>query len=241
LSALPDVTIKPIIATSDPQPSANGLSGRDRLDSWKEIATYLRREVRTVQLWEKNEGLPVHRHFHKRLGSVYALRSEIDGWLHRASRTHSDEGRALCAPTRARNHVAICSLPPETQALGKQQQGLCEFLVARAIAALEQTNPGQIRIAFPNPAANGNQENYPATNGSTSVFDYLLRWSFRHDGDGLHVTVTLLFAQSGVTAWSQTSRCSQKDKNIEKWPLYAADQIAQCLWLRVISGPGKLT
>ena len=36
--------------------------GDGRLDSWKEIAGYLGREVRTVQGWEKNEGLPVHRH-----------------------------------------------------------------------------------------------------------------------------------------------------------------------------------
>src|SRR6266446_4574574 len=63
----------------------------DRLDSWKEIASYLRREVRTVQLWEKREGLPVHRHFHKRLGSVYALRSEIESWKRHVSRTGVDQ------------------------------------------------------------------------------------------------------------------------------------------------------
>lgn len=54
--------------------------GHDRLDSWKEIAVYLGREVRTVQGWEKNEGLPIHRHQHARQGSVYALQSELDAW-----------------------------------------------------------------------------------------------------------------------------------------------------------------
>lgn len=52
----------------------------DRLDSWKEIAAYLGREVRTVQGWEKNEGLPIHRHQHARQGSVYAFRAELDAW-----------------------------------------------------------------------------------------------------------------------------------------------------------------
>ncbi|HEY7498630.1 MAG TPA: hypothetical protein VH740_08960, partial [Vicinamibacterales bacterium] len=52
----------------------------DRLDSWKEIAAYLKRGVRTVRRWEKDEGLPVHRHLHQVLGSVYAYRSEIDAW-----------------------------------------------------------------------------------------------------------------------------------------------------------------
>src|SRR5437899_12644331 len=57
-----------------------GTSADDRLDSWKEIASYLGREVRTVQSWEKSEGLPVHRHQHARQGSVYAFKSELDGW-----------------------------------------------------------------------------------------------------------------------------------------------------------------
>ncbi len=50
------------------------------LDSWKEIAAYLEREIRTVQRWEKKEGLPVHRQIHEKLGTVYAYKSEIDAW-----------------------------------------------------------------------------------------------------------------------------------------------------------------
>jgi TolB-like protein/Tfp pilus assembly protein PilF len=36
--------------------------------------------VSTVQRWERREGLPVHRHLHDKLGSVYAFRSELDVW-----------------------------------------------------------------------------------------------------------------------------------------------------------------
>ena len=53
----------------------------DRLDSWKEIAAYLKRDVTTVQRWEKREGMPVHRHLHDRMGSVYASRAELDAWM----------------------------------------------------------------------------------------------------------------------------------------------------------------
>ena len=53
----------------------------ERLDSWKEIAAYLKRDVTTAQRWEKREGMPVHRHVHDRLGSVYALTPELDTWL----------------------------------------------------------------------------------------------------------------------------------------------------------------
>jgi Tol biopolymer transport system component len=52
----------------------------DRLDSWKEIAAYLNRDVTTVQRWEKREGMPVHRHQHDKIGSVYAVRAELDAW-----------------------------------------------------------------------------------------------------------------------------------------------------------------
>ncbi len=52
----------------------------DRLDSWKEVAAYFGREVRTVQGWEKSEGLPIHRHRHARQGSVHAFKSELDAW-----------------------------------------------------------------------------------------------------------------------------------------------------------------
>ena len=53
----------------------------DRLDSWKEIAAYLNRDVTTAQRWEKREGMPVHRHLHDRVGSVYAFRADLDAWM----------------------------------------------------------------------------------------------------------------------------------------------------------------
>ncbi|HTD74753.1 MAG TPA: hypothetical protein VK652_14575 [Steroidobacteraceae bacterium] len=52
-----------------------------RLDSWKKIAVYLKRDVTTVQRWEKREGMPVHRQLHDKMGSVYAFRSELDAWM----------------------------------------------------------------------------------------------------------------------------------------------------------------
>ena len=52
----------------------------DRLDSWKKIASYLKRDVSTVQRWERREAMPVHRHLHDKRGSVFAFRSELDVW-----------------------------------------------------------------------------------------------------------------------------------------------------------------
>jgi Tol biopolymer transport system component len=58
----------------------SGQSPEGRLDSWKEIAVYLGRGIRTVQRWEREEGLPVHRLAHERRGSVYARREELAAW-----------------------------------------------------------------------------------------------------------------------------------------------------------------
>jgi TolB-like protein len=55
--------------------------GDERLDSWKEIASYLKREVRTLHRWEAQEGLPIHRHLHTERGSIYAYKAELDVWL----------------------------------------------------------------------------------------------------------------------------------------------------------------
>lgn len=52
-----------------------------RLDSWKEIAEYLDRDVRTAIRWEHERGLPVHRMPGTKRSSVFALPGEIDRWL----------------------------------------------------------------------------------------------------------------------------------------------------------------
>ena len=52
-----------------------------RLDSWKEIAAHLGRDVRTVQRWEKTDGLPVRRVPGGRSRSVFALTGELDAWI----------------------------------------------------------------------------------------------------------------------------------------------------------------
>jgi hypothetical protein len=51
------------------------------LTSWKEIAVYLDRDVRTCVRWEKRYGLPVHRLEKDSKAKVFAYKDEIDGWL----------------------------------------------------------------------------------------------------------------------------------------------------------------
>src|ERR1700687_4511971 len=65
---------------AEPQPAVYDRLANDRLDSWKEIAAYLKKEVRTVQRWEKSSGLPIRRLAHGKLGTVFAYKQDLDAW-----------------------------------------------------------------------------------------------------------------------------------------------------------------
>lgn len=54
---------------------------RPRLDSWKEIARYLGRDIRTVTRWERERRLPVHRIPGGGKGGAWAYPDELDAWL----------------------------------------------------------------------------------------------------------------------------------------------------------------
>lgn len=78
--------------STDPRPTEGDDSHQpdreadgDRLLGWKAIATYLGRDIRTVQRWESSERLPIHRLEHQRQGSAYAFKSELDAWQKRRS------------------------------------------------------------------------------------------------------------------------------------------------------------
>lgn len=66
--------------TGQNPPENSGQSAGERLDSWKEIAAYLKRDIRTVRRWEKSQGLPVHRHSYLKRGLVHAYKHELDSW-----------------------------------------------------------------------------------------------------------------------------------------------------------------
>ena len=79
------------------------VSDEPRLDSWKEIASYLGRGIRTVQRWEREEGLPVHRLDHAKRGTVYASRRELTAWWESRRRPEiapTSTGAAAPAPSR---------------------------------------------------------------------------------------------------------------------------------------------
>ena len=96
-------------APSHTGPEGDAVSARERLESWKEIAVYLKRSVRTLHRWEKEEGLPIHRQLHKDLGSVFAYKNELDTWARSRSVRTEFEGHVQerASPKRLRMTIAV--------------------------------------------------------------------------------------------------------------------------------------
>ncbi len=138
-----DDALRPAGSSGDPDTTG-------RLDSWKEIAAYLKRDVTTVRRWEKREGLPVHRHLHQQRESVYAFTPEIDRWWlgrgeDRATHDAPDPGStaaAALAPFWTRPRVAwtVAAI----LALTTLASGALTLLVVRRAADPE----GELRFAL---------------------------------------------------------------------------------------------
>ncbi len=101
------------------------------LHSWKEIAAYAGRGVRTVQRWEHDLGLPVHRPKGKDRSAVLAFSSEIDDWFHR---TPVRNPLVFSSETRARLETAARLRQELVNQVRQQQEA-----VRRVISTLRDT------------------------------------------------------------------------------------------------------
>ena len=84
-------------------PDADIVQHADILNSWKEIAVYLGRGVRTVQRWEQELALPVHRPRGRSRSAVLAFKRELDQWL---DRTPNEAGASATLPFRSCTRTA---------------------------------------------------------------------------------------------------------------------------------------
>jgi TolB-like protein len=108
--------------TDDPRPAPGSDSSQapdDRLESWKEIAAYLRRDVRTVQRWEQTDGLPIHRHKRAQRPIPYAYKSELDAWWTGRSESGAPSEPQIETPRlRTSSLIAVATLVVMVAALG---------------------------------------------------------------------------------------------------------------------------
>ncbi len=75
------------------------------LSSWKEIAHFFGKGVRTVQRWEKTLDLPIHRPPGAPSNVVLARTSDLEEWMHRGPVSRASEGAGLPSSMESIAHM----------------------------------------------------------------------------------------------------------------------------------------
>jgi len=108
------------------------------LDGWKEIAAYLAKSVRTVQRWEKELGLPIHRVGSGHGESVHALVEELDRWRQTPpARTAEREAEAAEPAEQAPSEVSAEAAP------GAETAATEPPLIPQPVATAERSPRGK--------------------------------------------------------------------------------------------------
>ena len=175
-------------------------SGDDRLDSWKEIAAHLKREIRTVQRWEKREGLPVHRKRHDSLASIYAYKSELDRWWHEGR----ESGALSPAPVDARAPM-LAVLPMRDLSAEAGQNYFADGVTEELISQIGRAAPGRLSVIASATAMHyKDSSKSPARIAAELKVRFLLSGSVRRAGDRIRTTVELMNAADQSQAWIET-------------------------------------
>ena len=186
------------------EPVAGRTAAEDRLNSWKEIAAYLKRGTRTAQRWNREQGLPVHRLQHDRLGSVYAYRSELDAWwAGRSTETKPDTGpQPVSQPS-----VAVLPFSDMSQ---EQDQGyFCDGIAEEIVFALNRIEGLRVSSRSSSFQYRGEKAGSREIGRQLRV-KTLLEGSVRRSGERLRICVQLTDAENGFHLWS-----AQYDRALE--------------------------
>jgi TolB-like protein/tetratricopeptide (TPR) repeat protein len=218
------------------------LSRPDRLDSWKEIAAHLGREVRTVQLWEKREGLPVHRHFHRSLSSVFAFRSEVAAWCERVSRASVDpQGQSdartdpnLNSARRIQERVTVAVLPFHAPLGTPELERFNEGVVSEIIVAIGRLCPESIGVISRTAVLECNELKGTVDQlGKELKASYLVEGTSQVEKGRIRTNVSLVCVKDKTTVWSHSY--DGNPNRSRKLESKVARQVAHCLCVRVLS------
>jgi TolB-like protein/Flp pilus assembly protein TadD len=173
----------------------------ERLDSWKEIASYLRRDVRTVQRWEKKEGLPVRRHQHDKLGSVYAYPVELTQWF----ATRQQTSPAGAAAQKHEDKIKLAVLPFGNLSEASEDQFFSEGLTEEMTTELTRMQPAELAVIARGTAAhyNDSRESLEEMKKDLGV-DYALQGKVRRVGTRVRITAQLSEIQDQTQLWAGT-------------------------------------
>ena len=167
----------------------------ERLDGWKAIAAYLRRDVRTVTRWETGEGLPIHRHVHKKRGTVYAYASELDHWSARRSTRPS----AVAA-----RRAMLAVLPFANLSRVAEEEYFSDGLTEEVLAQIGRLDPDRLGVIARTSVMQYKTRPKPIPDiGRELGVDYVLEGSVRRTADRVRVTAQLIHVADQAHLWAE--------------------------------------
>jgi eukaryotic-like serine/threonine-protein kinase len=195
-----------IISRGD-KPGSVAVCPVGRLSSWKEIAAYLETSVRTVQRWERAERLPVHRHEHATVATVYAYTPEIDAWfVARSGNLQQGANEPLQEKTAPKRLIILpfrlIQADPEIEFLS--------FGLADAITAVVSGLDSLIVRSSMTAAKYVGDIDLKQVSKEAAV-DLILLGTLLRSGNQLSVTAQLVEAESGTVILSQNSKSGLRD------------------------------
>jgi len=169
---------------------------RVRLNSWKEIAGHLQVSVRTVQRWERQLGLPIHRRMGNKRDAVYAYADELERWWDELERKSSRRAAA------GRRRPAIAVLPFLNINGDEEGEFFCEGITEELINAF--TKVQGLAVAPRSAVTQFKEREVPARDiGRRLGVTAVLEGSVRRAEKRLRISVELVDASSGFTVWSE--------------------------------------
>ena len=195
----------------------SGTGEQPRLDSWKEIANYLRRSVRTVRRWEREEGLPVHRHHHGKQGTIFALSAEIDEWLSGRSAKPGPPSvvqinpplRRIAAGTDPADQpsrpIMIAVLPLRNLSEEAGHDSFADGLTDELITEIGHCCPDRLRVIGLTSVMQYKQSSKSIEQiGQELGVDYVLEGGVRRRGRRVRLTARLLAARDQAHIWADS-------------------------------------
>lgn len=179
----------------------SGTEAGKRLSSWKAIARHIKRSERTARRWEAEEGMPVHRHMHHSLASVFAYAAELDAWMgQRASVETPPLEQRLPVPRHESASVAV--LPFDFIGHDAGDAYIADGFTDEIIADLAKINSLRVISRTSSMQLKGDGLSIQEIAARLDV-SHLLEGSVRRHGDEIRASAQLIEADRERRVWSE--------------------------------------
>jgi TolB-like protein len=174
------------------------MSGRERLESWKEISDYLKRSIKTSQRWEREFGLPIHRLEGTPKSRVFAVAEELDSWIR----------DKLNLAEAAESVRSLAVLPLRNLSGEPGNDYLAEGMTEMLISELGRVKEFRVISHQSTRQFRDTDRPLPEIAGILQV-DALLEGAVFQDGGQIRVTANLVKAAPERHLWAHEYRCER--------------------------------